>query len=148
MRIQSVESTLKGYDKDLRVRWSKQKGRWVVERKVNKGGFNLDRRYDPDSDRYYHIKDGYIHVGDLTSQTEFHEGEVNLILRSLHDGDIWRLGGAGRLNDILDAEYQAEQEKIDYEISQENRDLAGEAWEDNAWKEKRRIVAGVDLKET
>ena len=140
MRIQSVDSALKGYDKDLRVRWSKQKGRWVVERKVTKGGFNQDRRYSPDSDRYHHIKDGYIHVGDLTSQTEFHEGEVNLILRSLHDGDIWRLGGAGRLNDVLDAEYIQEQERIDREISSENLAIAGEAYEDIAWKEKRRVA--------
>lgn len=140
MKAKDLDRRLKHFDSALRVRWSTPKGRWVVERKVSKGFFNMNRPCSYDSDRFRHITDGYIHVGDLTPQQEFQTQEVNLILKNLYDNDVWRFGGADKLSDILDEEYAREQARLDREISNENQELAGEAYEDIAWKEKRRVA--------
>ena len=145
MLIREVERTLQGYDPLLRIRYSKERERWSVERKVTRGRF-ADNPHHYESDRYYHVRDGYIPVGYLPPRSEFFSGEVEGILQSLYEGDLYRVGGAEKMSDKLDLEYEREQERIDRDIRSENEALAGESYEDLAWLDKRRIVSGIDLK--
>lgn len=146
MLIKDVERQLQNYDSALRIRWSNQRGRWSVERRVTNGHFNVDRPYSPDSDRYYHVRDGYLPIGTLPPRSEFFSWEVEEILKNLYEGDIWAHGGADKMNAQLDVELDEQHTTLDRDMISENEARAGDMYDSLAWKNKRRILTGMDLK--
>ena len=144
MLIKQVSEALKRYDDALRLRWSKEKGTWLVERKVARGTF-ANRPCHYESDRYYQWRDGYLPCGLLPPKSEFYEWEVDLMLRNLYEGDIWKAGGADSLNLKLDKEFEREQIQIDNQNATETSDRAGDFYEDLAWREKRRVTVPANL---
>lgn len=106
---------LRGFDPDLRVRWSDGQNRWRLERKVTRGTVwppsELESPGQQEDRRAAH--EGYTLVATIK------QGELtDRVFMALAKADLWRMGGAEKVCEALD--------KGDAEFEMKNRAKRGE----------------------
>ena len=130
------------YDKELRVRWGHRTEQWFIERKVPErltqrlqerpaaSDDALARMKPLKADLYDGWKDCYLHV--LCVPTSLIQN-VPLILRHLASHDTWRLGGFGKLDDLLTAKDEAADAAHEKKTHDFSTSAASEAFDRIQW---------------
>lgn len=126
------QKALKSLDKDLRVRWSFEHKKFIIERKCPKEGLYLPVKYVEEngklvekimpekSDRYIQYHDGYAGIMYVDKLNES-------VLNKLKAIDMWENGG--NLNKLVEIEEKKREEKKEAEISDEIRTMSREIWD-------------------
>lgn len=125
------------FDPLLRVRLSKvQPEFYLVERKATRESLcRVPPKERRGIDAWVRDKDGFVHVmkvrRDLLNQYVFLE---------LRAHDMWQFKHSGWFADQLEAQEAREQEAVDRRQHTILQDQAGEAYEQLAWREGRRVA--------
>lgn len=121
---------LKSIDKDLRVRWSYENNRWIIERKTPKVGIYLPIKYykDEDGNLSYKIlpekSDRYIQYHDGYSGIYYCDSLDNRILEKLKMTDTWGIKNYGKYIEELEAKQKKkEEDKASEELRLQSREI-------------------------
>lgn len=123
------------FDPLLRVRRSYIGDQWLIERKASRESRGL---IAPKAFKSYDLftcaRDGYIHVMSVPLFQLNHQ--VFLELRAY---DMWTYGGAGPFADYLEEQERLAEERKDRDHTTKLMNSGGEAYENLAWDEGRRV---------
>lgn len=138
-----IAAALKRYDRDLRLRFSKEKRRWILERKCNPKYlmppvFYSQREYgvievplSPDADLSIQYRDGYIFLGETM------EPSMRLI-KELWLSDSRRVGK--EFIRRMAQRWEAEEETKRKNRSSYFSEIASEVHDSMHWKQGSRIA--------
>lgn len=126
------ERALKNIDSNLRVRWSYEKGKFIIEYKtlrkyilppvkyIVENGFVKEKLLPELSDRYIQYKDGYY--------TVFYTDKLNeKVLAYIREIDTW--GNKKKLSEEVEKIEKKEEERKEKEISEEIKAISREIWD-------------------
>ena len=103
---------LREFDPELRIRWSRMRERWQLERRVTRGLHPGTIRNDQYHDDYIRAADGFLLVAEIPHGTFGRH-----IFERLRASDLWKNGGWEEMIKKIEEFEEAEEEKkwADYE---------------------------------
>lgn len=126
---------LKSFDKDLRVRWSEEKNKWIIERKTPKIGL-----YPPV--KWYQLSDGTWTYKILPEKSDlyiqYHDGYAgilyaneldNRIFESLYNNDLWKYKRKEDMYRDIEEKEKKQEENKEKEKTEEIKALSREIWD-------------------
>jgi hypothetical protein len=136
-------------DGRIRLRWSVDKNKWAVERKVLCGieyvprmdewkkriDIKTGKQYVVPNETYILARDGYIIIDYLHAHPE----PKDWIIENLRYSDIRRWGGSKQFTRKLEAQERLREEHKEKARKEKFRHLASEAWEDLKRKYGERV---------
>ena len=127
-------------DRFLRLRWSQDEpGRYLLERQTRYTNYPVDR--PARRDRCIQLAHGY------RSVFSFWPNEIQFVREALDRTDIQKYGGARVLAQTLDAQDEAEEERLARARRSEFEAVSSEAYDSLAWREGRRIAVSNPIHE-
>lgn len=146
MRLPSgYQARLQRFDQELRLRWSQNRRRWLLERRARYRRLPVDpRRYgQQEHDTLVQMRDGYFTLGEYPPNELPTCDRLIAYLRTqdsrrLGDQDLGRLADA--LADELDQADADREEKIRQAALGDIADRSGEHWETERWRQGLRVA--------
>jgi len=115
---------LAAFDPDLRIRWSTQYERWMVERRVRRALHPGTIKCEDWDDDVIRARDGYLLVGTVSPH-----GLSRTILEKLKASDLWSNDGWRRVADKMDEYDRTKEEKAWDDFSDDIRSYSAEVYE-------------------
>lgn len=151
MRLPSTyDRRLRAYDRDLRIRWSDRRARFLLERRASYGRLSIDPdlygREEHDTVRQ--LRDGYFELGSYPPREL---PPVDRLIAYLQTQDSWHRGDqdldrlANAIADELDADHQKRQAASEAAHTADVGDRAGDLWESQQWKAGLRVAVPRSL---
>lgn len=151
MRVSDVYSArLRRFDRELRVRFSPRRGRFLLERRASYGRITIDPElYGRDEhDTVRQMRDGYFELGSYGPQEL---PPADRLIAYLKTQDCWRRGNqdfgklANAVADELDADYARREQAQRDAANDEIGERAGEFWEAARWQDGQRVAVPRSL---
>jgi hypothetical protein len=146
MRLPSIyNARLSRYDRELRLRWSPRRGRFLLERRASYARVTIDPdlygREEHDTVRQ--LRDGFFELGSYAPREL---PPVDRLIAYLKTQDVWRRGDqdfdrlANAIADELDQDHQRRQAATEAAATDDVGERAAELWEHDRWARGERVA--------
>lgn len=149
-RLRAFNARLRRFDRELRVRFSPRRQRFLLERRASYARVTID----PDlygraeHDTVQQLRDGYFELG---SYLPHDLPRVDQLIAYLRTQDVWHRGDqdfdrlANAVADELDANYATRMTASERAHTEDVGERVGELWEHERWREGQRVAVPRSL---
>lgn len=148
--LTGYNARLARFDRELRLRWSDRRARFLLERRASYARLSIDPdlygREEHDTVRQ--LRDGYFELGSYLPDAL---PPVDRLIAYLKTQDVWRRGDqdfgklANAVADELDADYDRRMRAAEQQHTADVGDQVGDLWESMVWKSGERVTVPRSL---